>query len=117
MEKRYCEVRGKRYESAEAYQTGSVCDGCVAEFDSDLCSRLDPCGRFADGQSIIWIEEGRLLAMDCRRCAHCYSWFNRYKTRFFCRAFNHGSCHLPIIPRVDCLECPRFLPAQQEGEA
>jgi len=116
MEKRYCEVRGKRYESAEAYQTGSVCYGCAGDHDSGLCSLLGPCGIFANGQGIIWVECGTAEAMDCRRCAHFYSWVNRYKTRFFCRAFDHGSGHIPINPKVDYLDCPRFLLAQQEGE-
>lgn len=55
MEKRYCEVKGKRYESAEAYQTGSVCDGCAAEFDDQLCVRLGECG-IGDTFIFIWVE-------------------------------------------------------------
>lgn len=60
MEKRYCEVRGKRYESAEAYQTGWVCDGCAAEFDDQLCVRLGECGIGECGIGytfiFIWVE-------------------------------------------------------------
>lgn len=56
MKKRYCEARGKRFKTAEAYQTGNICDGCAAEFNGQLCADLDDCGSFRDEPGIIWVE-------------------------------------------------------------
>ena len=51
-----------RFEISKTYTAEaeiSICEGCVGEYDLDLCDVLPPCMSLlrADDREIIWVEE------------------------------------------------------------
>lgn len=59
MDENKCTVNGINYTAKDSVNLSSSCDGCVAEYNDELCRMLGECRMYdrKDGRYKIWIYE------------------------------------------------------------